>query len=353
MEWDRDITERLEAMTIFQRERIRERIVEYVQAEGRDRATLDDLTAVRRGARMGAMPGRGMGGRGMPGRGGTGDGPPPGMGGMGGAPQEPLPSYDWPVLAGAYEVIDREAPVAVCTLASETLATDLGRPQGVNVIGRAFTENLGVEKVAINVVANAAIRTLLLCGTESRHHVGQTLVALHEAGLDDDGRVIGSEGPLPLLRNFPAEAQALFREKVTIVDLIGESDVAVVHAAIAEAAAADSAPWATTWRPQATEQTADGDSAPAMSRPEDPAGFVLVSIGPLRDRIVLEHYSNDAELLHVMSGRTANDVCRLAVAAGAVSDLSHATYIGREALKAELAIRHELAYEQDRALELS
>ena len=44
---------------------------------------------------------------------------------------------------------------------------------------------------------------------------------------------------------------------------------------------------------------------------------------------------------------------RSAVATGAISDLSHATYIGREALKAELAIRHELAYEQDRALELS
>ncbi len=345
MEWDRDITERLELMTIFQRERIRERIVEYVQAEGRDHVTLDDLTAVRRGTRM-RVPltgGGGMGARGMP-----------GTGSMGGAPLEPLPSYDWPVLAGAYEVIDRDAAVAVCTLASETLATDLGRPPGANIIGRAFTENLGAEKVAINVVANAAIRTLLLCGTESRHHVGQTLIALHEAGLDGDGRVIGSDGPLPLLRNFPAEAQELFREKLTIVDLIGESDVAVVRSAIADAATADGAPWTATWRPAATEQAAEEDRAPVMSsRPEDPAGFVLVSVGPLRDRIVLEHYSNEAELLHVMSGRTANDVCRSAVATGAVSDLSHATYIGREALKAELAIRHELQYEQDRALELS
>ncbi|MCH8199922.1 MAG: DUF4346 domain-containing protein [Chloroflexi bacterium] len=326
LEWDRDLVQTLEKMSIFQRERIRERLVETVTAAGRDRVTAQDLTDMRA-----AM--RGMGG--------------------GRATEEPLPTYDWPVLAGAYEVIDEDAPVAVCTLASETLIEELGKPSGVGIIGRAFTENLGAEKVAINVVANPALRVLVLCGTESRHHVGQTLKALHESGLDGDGRVVGSEGPQPLLKNFPAEAQAIFREKLTIVDLIEEGDSTVILEAIAEAAAAAEGPWSAAWRPEASEQAVGSAQAPAMARPEDAAGFVLVSIGPRRDRLFLEHYSNDAELRHVISGRTADEICKEAVAVGALSELSHATYIGREALKAELALRYGLEYEQDRPITLA
>ena len=56
-----------------------------------------------------------------------------------------------------------------------------------------FTENFGVEKVVTNNVANPRLRTLILCGTESRHRVGQTLIALHANGRDDQGKVIGSE----------------------------------------------------------------------------------------------------------------------------------------------------------------
>ncbi len=328
MEWDGDVLETLERMTIYQRERIRERLVQFVTSEGRDRISAQDLAAAR-GMGMAAMARMGGGGE-----------------------DNPLPAYEWPVLAGAYQVLNEGAPAAVCTLASETLAEELGKPDGVSVIGRAFTENLGVEKVAINIVANPAIRVLVLCGTESRHHVGQTLKALHENGLDADDRVVGSEGPLPLLRNFPAEAQAIFREKVTIVDLIDESDGAAILAAVTQAANGADGPWPETWRPGPAEQVAGSSQMPPMSRPEDAAGFLLVSIGPHRDRLFLEHYSNDAELLHVISSRTADDLCKEAVSVGALSDLAHATYLGREALKAEMALRYGLAYEQDRLIAL-
>lgn len=326
LEWDRDLLQTLERMTIFQRERIRERLVEIALADGRDRVTAESLATLRAGMRS--------------------------MGAMGRPQPEPLSMHEWPVLAGTYEVMDDTAPVAVCTLASEALVDDLGKPNCVSIMGRAFTENLGVEKVAINVVANPAIRVLVLCGTESRHHVGQTLKALHANGLDDDGRVVGSQGPLPLLRNFPAEAQAIFREKLTIVDLINESDASVILQAIANAAEAAPRPWSETWRPAVAEQSAGDAQAPAMARPEDPAGFVLISIGPRGDRLFLEHYSNDAELLHVISGRTANAICKEAIAVGALADLSHATYVGREAFKAELALQGGFGYEQDRPVAL-
>ncbi|MDP6606758.1 MAG: hypothetical protein QF664_10940 [Dehalococcoidia bacterium] len=155
----------------------------------------------------------------------------------------------------------RSRPVAVCTLASEDLADELGEPAGVAIIGRAFTENLGAEKVAVNVVANPAIRTLVLCGTESQHAVGQTLRALHSDGLDGDGRVVGSEGPVPILKNFPTAAQEIFSEKLTVVDLIGEADPAVILRAISDAVASGEETWPETWIPPAAVRSSVGRSA--------------------------------------------------------------------------------------------
>ncbi|MDP6606759.1 MAG: hypothetical protein QF664_10945 [Dehalococcoidia bacterium] len=82
-----------------------------------------------------------------------------------------------------------------------------------------------------------------------------------------------------------------------------------------------------------------------MGRPDDPAGFILITLGPHGDRIVAEHYSRDAELLHVVAAPAAEAVSRQLVECGALSDLGHATYAGREAHKAEFALQHGLPYE--------
>ncbi len=329
MDFDRDVTAALERMSIYMRERLRERLAQYVAGEGRERVTSEDLAAVRSG-------GAGMAGRGQP--------------------PERLPDRPWPALAGAYRLLDPDAAVAVCTLASEDLVDRLGEPDGVAIIGRAFTENLGAEKVAINVVANPAVRTLLLCGTESRHSVGQTLLALHERGLDGDGRVIGSEGPVPLVKNLPSEALAIFREKLTVVNLIDETDPATIGSAIDGAVAAAEGAWAQAWTSPAAQPgnvLSSESGATMMARPEDQAGFILVTAGPHGDRIIAEHYSRDAALLHIVAAPTAEALCRQLVQCGAVSELSHASYIGREALKAELALQNGLRYEQDRPLTLA
>lgn len=320
MDWDRDVLDELESMSIFARERLRERLAEYVHAEGRTRVTAADVAHVRE---AGGMRGKTSG-------------------------QQPLEPHDWPVFAGRYRLLDASAPVAVCTLASEALADALGSPAGVSIAGPAFTENLGVEKVATNVVSNAAIRVLLLCGTESRHHVGQTLIALHDHGLDPDGRVAGSRGPLPVLRNFPPEAQALFRAKTRIIDLVGVTDVETILGAIA-GVMRDAPPWPDAWRPPQPVQRAGPQ--PARLR-DDPAGFLLLSVGPRGDRLVAEHYTRDAAWLASYEAPTAESLCSLLAESGAVTELTHAAYVGREAMKAELAMKHGLTYVQDRALEL-
>lgn len=321
MEWDRDVLEALESMTIFARERLRERLERAAHSEGRTRVTASDLARVRE---KGDARRRGQ-------------------------DERSLEAHDWPVFAGRYRLLDPSAPIVVCTLASEELAAELPSSPGVNLIGPAFTENLGVEKVATNVVSNPAIRVLLLCGTESRHHVGQTLMMLHERGLDADGRVAGSDGPLPILRNFPPEAQELFRAKTRIVKMVGVADPERITTAVSEIMDEPPAQWPAAWRPQQPVRRAE---LRGRRLRDDMAGFLLLSIGPFGDRLVAEHYTRDAVWCGSYEARTAEDLCRLLLEAGAISEVSHAAYVGREAMKAELALRRGVAYVQDRSIEM-
>ena len=60
------------------------------------------------------------------------------------------------------------------------------------------TENLGIERVIRNVLANPNIRILLLCGEDTRqligHLPGQSLESLFANGLDEKKRIIGAKG---------------------------------------------------------------------------------------------------------------------------------------------------------------
>jgi tetrahydromethanopterin S-methyltransferase subunit A len=68
--------------------------------------------------------------------------------------------------------MDKDAPGAVCTLADEELYEALRKAllPGVALVGMLTTENLGIERLVRNVVANPRISWLLLCGTDSRGH---------------------------------------------------------------------------------------------------------------------------------------------------------------------------------------
>ena len=113
---------------------------------------------------------------------------------------EPDVRPGWPPLPGDFYVIRYGAPVAVCTLNSEALALSLAnrKPDGLAIIGTMHTENLGIERVIKNVLANAHIRFLLLCGEDTQqavgHLPGQSLQSLFRNGLDDRGRINGARG---------------------------------------------------------------------------------------------------------------------------------------------------------------
>jgi len=92
---------------------------------------------------------------------------------------------------------------------------------GAALSGTLQTENVGLEKVICNVIANLNIRYVIVCGPESPGHlVGETINALYKNGLDENKRIIGTEAPAPLLFNIPKEWVDRFVKQTKLIDLV-------------------------------------------------------------------------------------------------------------------------------------
>jgi len=130
----------------------------------------------------------------------------------------------WPPVRGDYRVGDATGSVAVVTLASRIF------PGGSAICGPCKTENLGIEKIVANVISNCNIRFIIICGAESRGHLpGDTILALHKNGIDEQGRIIGSRGAIPFIQNLPREAIPRFQDQVQIIDRRGLDDIAQIE----------------------------------------------------------------------------------------------------------------------------
>lgn len=104
---------------------------------------------------------------------------------------------------------------------------------GAALAGTLQTENVGVEKVVCNVVANPNIRYVIVCGPESPGHlVGDAILALVRNGVDAGKRIIGAKAPTPYLFNLPQEFIDRFRSQVTVIDLIDEGSPDVIRQAV-------------------------------------------------------------------------------------------------------------------------
>ncbi|MGB8644976.1 MAG: hypothetical protein WCF84_07045 [Anaerolineae bacterium] len=141
----------------------------------------------------------------------------------------------WPPVVGEYHIVDPSGHVAVSTLGSIALAQDLAavKPSGLAIVGKTETENIGIDKIVKNMITNPGIQYLVLAGQETAgHQSGKTLLALAENGIDANGRVIGSPGKRPVLRNVTNEEVEAFRRQVQIVDLIGWEEPVDIRARI-------------------------------------------------------------------------------------------------------------------------
>jgi tetrahydromethanopterin S-methyltransferase subunit A len=266
--------------------------------------------------------------------------------------EEPEARRGWPPLPGDYHVVRFRAPVAVCTLNSAELAARIAREawEGVVIAGTMHTENLGIERVIRNVLANPHLRFLVLCGEDTQqaigHLPGQSLGSLFEGGIDGRGRIRGAHGKRPIIKNVTGEQVDAFLRQVTLVPLIGEEKPEPIRNAIAECVAQDPGPIenAPGERPVETVQSKE----PTRLVP-DPAGFFVVYPETRLQRLVVEHYTKDGLLDCVIEGRTPAAVANEAIARGLLTRLDHAAYLGRELARAERTIDTGEDYVQDRA----
>jgi tetrahydromethanopterin S-methyltransferase subunit A len=134
-----------------------------------------------------------------------------------------LEDEDWPITSGDYVLGNLASPVAVLIVGrgAVDVPTDLFCIKGI-----LKTENLGLEKVIVNIISRPSIRVLVVCGKEEYGHFpGNAIDSLMKNGIDDHRRIIGTSSAIPFLCDLPPEAVARFREQVLVVDLLDTSNV--------------------------------------------------------------------------------------------------------------------------------
>lgn len=282
-------------------------------------------------------------------------------------------SQSWPPVPGEYFAFcdGANCPVAVSTLASSELAEKLAslRPKELCIVGKTETENIGIDKVIKNIITNPTIRVLLLVGKDpDGHHSGRTLLALWENGVDGNMRVVGSPGKRPVLRNVTIEEVEIFRKQVKVVDMIGCVDekeiVEKIRELSQEAKALPSGSAKRSFSGEVIASSSCGErventgplqiltaqviQAQEPDRVEmDKAGYFVIIPNPDKKIITVEHYSYDNRLLRIIEGKDARSIYWTIIKSGWVTQLTHAAYLGKELMKAELSIKLGFKYVQD------
>jgi tetrahydromethanopterin S-methyltransferase subunit A len=262
----------------------------------------------------------------------------------------------WPPYPGEYIVGNPAGSVAICTLSNRELPQKLIAATGPDlaIAGRCDTENIGIEKVVLNLLANSQIRWLLLCGVEAPgHRAADAFLQLKERGVDANMRVLESASWRPVLKNLTLFEVARFREQVEIVNLIGVTAVNKIVEAAHEAAKKPAA--ALSFQtPSNSDRVASRVERLQARAPKtlrlDKAGFFVVLPQAATGLIICEHYENSGRLSHVIEGREGAVIAATVIEQGLLTQLDHAAYLGRELAKAEIALKTGSHYEQDAAL---
>lgn len=141
------------------------------------------------------------------------------------------PEYDWPPVSGDFEVKDPSNCIAICTLGKK-----IDVDADYAIIGTCKTENIGIERVIINIISNPNIRFLILAGPEVPGHLtGRSLRALYHNGVDRDTRkIIDAEGAIPYIENVPLDGIDQFRNQIELIEMINKNDSSVIAAKTAE-----------------------------------------------------------------------------------------------------------------------
>jgi tetrahydromethanopterin S-methyltransferase subunit A len=281
-----------------------------------------------------------------------------------GVPAAPIPCKGnalkirsgWPPLAGDYTVFRHRAPVAICTLTDNDLSEQIAREAGleVSIVGGLQTENLGIERLILNVLTNPNIRFLILCGADSRQSVGhlpgQSLLALAQNGVDENLRIVGAKGQRPQLLNLKPKAVSHLRNTVEVIDLIGNAELYDILDRSLTASLRNLQP-AEPYEREDFVQPVKGYIPRHMTA--DPQGYVVIYVDRARDSLIAEHYSTEGLIDAVIEGHAAQELYFPLIERGLISRLDHAVYLGRELTQAEHALLRNEPYAQDSAPEAS
>lgn len=258
----------------------------------------------------------------------------------------------WPPLPGDYQVVRYGASIAVCTLNDAALVGALAAaaPGALAIVGTMHTENLGIERVITNVLANPNVRRLVLCGRDTEqsigHLPGQSMQSLVENGVDDSGRIQGAKGKRPVLKNVTREEIAAFRQQIELVPAIGETNVKRIVELVNGAGLSAPGPFEGAPSPARVERVVA--SEPTRLVP-DPAGYFVVYPDARRGVLSVEHFTNVGVLTCVLEGNTPAALYGAICERALVSRLDHAAYLGRELSRAERSLESGEPYVQDRA----
>jgi len=304
-------------------------------------------------------------------------------------------SSTWPPVEGEYTVMNALAPVAVSTLSSTKLEEKIVKlkPEGLCVVGKTETENIGIDKIIKNVITNPAIIYLILTGKDTEgHKSGKTLLALWENGVDKNMRIIGSEGRRPILKNVTRTDVKKFRKQIQIEDMMGTENTRSIVKKIKELAklapdyksstgcgcsddscmpaaqpvvmpviaAVSGCGCGDSCGDQKTASKSSTGTVPSVPKIKakkqskttiklDKAGYFVILPSKKDSTILVEHYSYDNKLLRKIEGKNGRDIYFAIIHNKWVSELSHAAYLGKELLRAELSIEKGFKFVQDGA----
>jgi tetrahydromethanopterin S-methyltransferase subunit A len=286
---------------------------------------------------------------------------------------------DWPAVDGEYTVLDKKAPVAVTTLADLKLEEKLAKakPEGLCIVGKTETENIGIDKLVKNTITNPSIRHLILAGKQAPgHKSGETIMALWKNGVDKDMRIIGSPGRRPILKNLKRADVRAFQSQVEITDLKGSANIKAITSKIKALAKKSEHLSATSGCGCAGGICHPEQEKPALmpvsfnipkTKVEKPAetikakkksihaikldrsGYFVIMPSKTKKTILVEHYSNDNRLQNKIEGKNSRDIYLTIIDNKWVSDLGHAAYLGKELTRAEMSIKKGFKFIQDAA----
>jgi tetrahydromethanopterin S-methyltransferase subunit A len=258
---------------------------------------------------------------------------------------------EWPVAEGRYKVGNPDSPIAVCTMASVEM--DLPTDK-IAITGKCVTENLGIEKIIKNTISNPKIRYIIFCGKESHgHFVGQAVKSLKENGVDGDKKIIGAKGGMPILKNLEVKEIERFREQIEPIDMTSETDTAKILARVNELFERNPGPFeGGSMEAQEEVRETRAEVHPITEWVKDSEGFFTIYPNAEREEIVAEHHDNEGKIKNRIFGKSAEDIYHHIIKSNLVSRYDHAAYLGRELVKAELAMRNQMDYEQDADLKI-